>query len=553
MSHSGRTLMRTQGACDVAMGHDLEPNPERQAGSIAYLVTRCAELHPNRVAVDDLLTGRELTYRELESVSNQLARALMRQGIGKGALVATMFNNEAGAIVSLLACAKAGAVVAPVNVRLPQHEVAAYLADHEAKAVLCSEGFCERFAELQIDKRLCLGGSQASPPGWMDADSLCAQESPRAMPPQTELADPFRMIPTGGTTGGSKGVVHSHGGCLYTVLTNIAEFGIRRGWSTVLVAPAYHGAGMDWGMFPILWRGGTVIFPATGSFNPRSYLDLLVERKVEFAVVVPTMIGPMYMAWSRQPIRTVRSLVTTSAATSPALRAKLQEMFPDADLMAGAGISESLNMAIQSPEEFLAHSTSIGEPHLDTRMCIVDERGRELPRGTQGEICLRGFNTALYYHRSAQAAVKTWRVRADDEEGLAWCFTGDIGVMDEEGRVCLVDRIKDVIITGGETVPSVEIENAYASCSLVKECAAVGLPDDQWGEAITLFVVSADPVSDPQAATDALIKFGRQKIAGFKVPKQIAFVDALPRSHFGKVLKRELRSTAPPQLHRPQQ
>src|SRR3546814_699222 len=175
--------------------------------------------------------------------------------------------------------------------------------------------------------------------------------------------------------------------------------------------------------------------------------------------------------------------------------------------MAGAGISESLNMAVQSPGELLECPNSIGEAHLDTRMCIVDESGKVLPRNQVGEICLRGFNTALYYHANTGASQKTWRTRQDDPEGLSWCFTGDIGVMDDEGRVTIVDRSKDVIITGGETVASVEIEGAYAGHPAIQECAAIGLPDEQWGEAITLVVAKTDPELDDQTLAKSLFDF----------------------------------------------
>jgi acyl-CoA synthetase (AMP-forming)/AMP-acid ligase II len=191
------------------------------------------------------------------------------------------------------------------------------------------------------------------------------------------MEDPFRMIPTGGTTGVSKGVVHSHGGTLMTVLTNIADFGIRRGWKTVLIAPAYHGAGMDWGLFPILWRAGTVIMPPEPSFNPGTYFRLLREHAVEYALLVPATIGPLYRTWDRVPVTSVKTLISTSAPTAPALREKLAEMFPTADCLAGAGISESLNMAIQAPGDFLAYSAGIGEPQATQVALRATQLGKD--------------------------------------------------------------------------------------------------------------------------------------------------------------------------------
>ena len=188
-------------------------------------------------------------------------------------------------------------------------------------------------------------------------------------------------------------------------------------------------------------------------------------------------------------------------------------------------------------------------PHVDTRVLILDDHDRPAPRGEPGHIAMRNFNTALGYHRNAEATAATWRLRRNDPEGLEWCFTGDIGVMDGDGRISIVDRSKDVIITGGESVPSVEVETVYAECPDIRDCAAVGVEDTHWGEAILLVAVRIAPkteastdqgLADEDLAND-LFLFGRDRLAGFKVPRKIAFVDALPRSHFGKVLKRDLR------------
>ena len=349
---------------------------------------------------------------------------------------------------------------------------------------------------------------------------------------------------TGGTTGKSKGVLHSHVGTLFTVLADIAEYGIRRGWQTISVLPAYHVAGMEWGLFTVLWRAGTVIFPAGRSFDPARYLDEVRTRNVEYLPLVPALINPLFDAWDGVPLTGPRTVVTTAAPTPAPLRRKLAEMFPEADILAAAGLSESLNMATQSPGELLALTESIGEPHIDTRVLILDDEDRTVPRGQAGHIAMRNFNTALGYHRNPEISALTWRARKDDPEGLHWCFTGDIGVMDKDGRITIVDRSKDVILTGGESVPSVEVETVYAEHPGITECAVVGVEDARWGEAILLVAVKADDSVSAHDLAGDLFQFGRDRLAGFKVPRRIAFVDVLPRSHFGKVLKRDLRETA---------
>lgn len=513
-------------------------NPERQLASLAYILTRGAEIHPDRIAVSDLLNKKRLTYRELDQRVSALARAMISQGIGKGDLVAMMFNNESFGIETIMATARIGAVIAPVNVRLLPAEVAEYVNAHNCKAIVVGNEYISKFVDCAAKIRI----ATSAPDGWLDYENEISKQDTTPLPVATSLEDPLRMIPTGGTTGVSKGVVHSHGGTLITILSNIAEFGIGRGWKTLMIAPIYHGAGTDWAMFPLLWRGGTVIFPEDVSFSPQKYLDVARAEKVEFLLLVPAVINAIYKHWDKKPIDTVKVLISTSAPTPPALRKLLAEMFPNADLKAGAGISESLNMAIQSRGEFLEYPNGIGEPHLCTRIAILDENDQPVAPGERGQICLRGFNTALYYHGNAEAGRFTWRKRKGDTEGLEWCFTGDMGVMDVDGRLSIVDRSKDIILTGGETVPSIEIEVAYADHPMIAECAVVGVKCDKWGEAITLVAVRNNPnVSDAEAAEE-LFNFGRNRLAPYKVPKNIVFLNALPRSHFGKILKRDLRS-----------
>ena len=522
------------------MNEELE-NPERQLANIAFIVTRGSEIHPDKIAIDDLLNDRRLPYRQLEQRVIRLARALRRAGIAKGDFVAAMFWNEHAIVETIFACARIGAIVAPLNIRLRAEDVCEYVNYHGCCAIVANAGFSSLFTAADANVRIARAGEDGPPEGWEDYETLLTDETADPLPPATTFDAPYRLVSTGGTTGKSKGVLHSHVGTLFTVLADIAEYGIQRGWQTLSVLPAYHVAGMEWGLFTILWRGGTVVFPASTSFDPERYLAEVRARNIEYLPLVPALINPLFDTWDGKPLTGPRTVVTTAAPTPSPLRRKLIQMFPEANIVAAAGISESLNMATQSPGELLSHPDSIGAPHIDTRVLILDDDDRVVPRGQQGHITMRNFNTALGYHRDQEAAAVTWRPRRNDPEGLYWCFTGDIGVMDEDGRITIVDRSKDVILTGGESVPSVEVETVYAEHSGIVDCAAVGIADERWGEAILLVAVrkNAD-VTEQDLAVD-LFHFGQDRLAGFKVPKRVAFIDALPRSHFGKVLKRDLR------------
>lgn len=524
------------------MQEDLK-NPERQLANVSYIVTRGAEIHPDRIAIDDLLNGRRLSYGELDARITRLARALLSAGVVKGDMVATMFWNEHAIVETIFACARIGAVAAPLNVRLLASDVTEYVNDHGCVAIVANADFAAMFADAAPAIRIARGDVSEVADGadWQDYETALAAESDTYLPVTTCFDEPYRLVSTGGTTGKSKGVLHSHVGTLFTVLADIAEYGIRRGWQTLSVLPAYHVAGMEWGLFTILWRAGTVVFPAATSFDPARYLAEIRARDIEYLPLVPALINPLFDAWDGAPLTGPRTVVTTAAPTPAPLRRKLADMFPEADILAAAGLSESLNMATQSPGEFLDYPESIGVPHVDTRVLILDDDDRPVPRGEAGHIAMRNFNTALGYHLNPEAAAATWRTRKHDAEGLEWCFTGDIGVMDPDGRISIVDRSKDVIITGGESVPSVEVETVYAECPGISDCAAVGVEDARWGEAILLVAVKGDDGADEAGLADDLFRFGRDRLAGFKVPRRVAFIDALPRSHFGKVLKRDLR------------
>lgn len=512
-------------------------NPERQLSTIAHIISRGAEIHPERAAIDDLLRGKTFTYRELDQRISQLARALGRLGLRKGDFLGVMLWNEHAVVETIFACARAGIIVAPLNVRLLAEEVVSYVNFHGCKAIVTNSDFEDKFRDADANIRISTSGSE----GWLDFEALVFAEETSPLPVVTSLDDPVRLVSTGGTTGMSKGVLHSHVGVYFTVLGNISEFNVRRGWSTIMIMPTYHAAGMDWGMLPIFWRMGTVVFPAERSFNGHAYIAEIKTRKIEYLQLVPAVINPIYQAWDGIPVTEPKVVVSTSAPTPPALRHRLAEVFPESEIMAAAGLSESINMATQVPGELLLYPDSVGEPHIDTRLRILDDDDNPVPRNRQGHIVLRGFNTALRYNKNDKVSAVTWRQIKNDPEGLHWCFTGDIGIMDDDGKVSIVDRSKDVIITGGETVPSVEVEAVYMEHPDITECAAVGVEDETWGEAIMLVVAKSDPDVDDARLAAELYEYGRQGLSGYKVPKKIAYLEALPRSHFGKILKRDLR------------
>lgn len=516
----------------------LIPNPERRLGGIDFILRRTAEIHPGRIAIDDRLNRVALTYEELRARSSRLARALIARGVGKGDPVAYAFFNEHASLEILFACCMAGAVAVPLNNRLAPAEAREYLARQDVRAFVGNAALAGLVDGVALDT-LILRGSDL-PEGALDYEAALAGQSGDALPPQASWEDCYMMAMTGGTTGGPKAAVWSHGGCLMDTLAVLTHMEIKRGTASLCLAPTYHAAGLGWSVLPVLWQGGRLIMPPTPAFNARFVLDTLRREDIRYLMIVPAMIAPLADAWDGVPVTGLQSMCVASAPTPEPQRRRLQAMFPNAGIIAGYGMTETFSMCLQTMGEFLDFPASVGEPSAVTRVRIVDEDGKPVPRGEVGHILGRTMAMSLYYNNDPQNTAGTFRTLPGDPEGLEWMWTGDVGFMDDDGRVTIVDRAKDIIISGGENVPSVEVETVLLSHPAVKECAVVGKPDERWGERVVAVLVKQAGAPDDAALAAEAAALCRDRLAGYKVPKQFAFVDALPRSPFGKVLKRDL-------------
>lgn len=527
----------------------VSDSDERRLAGLDFLLTRSAELTPNALAIDDLLSQRQLTFGELHERTLRLANGLQGLGICAGSRVAYALPNSHQAVETLFACALLGAVAVPLNTRLHPGEASRFLGKHKVTACITHEDLAALGSADSITTRLCVDGSADSP-----YERLIGANQATSPAHQTRWEDPFALGMTGGTTGGSKAVVWSHGGYMMDMLTVIAHLGLQRRDTTVCLAPTYHIAGLGWALLPVLWHGGTVIFPPSPSFDPDFVVRTLRERRVDYLFMVPAMVEPLYAAWDDAPFDQPRTLALASAPTHEPQRIKLARMFPGTELVTGYGMTETFSISFQASGDFLSHADGCGEATLGTRVKVVDGDNRELPRGREGRILARTLALG-YYDHDPQATQTAFVTLADDPQGLEWMDTGDIGTMDDAGRLRITDRAKDVVITGGENVATSEVEAVVASHPDVLECAAFGLPDDRWGELLTIALVRRSepqqgaPMDDRELVA-GIIELCRGKLARYKVPKAAVFLDALPRSHFGKVLKRQLRQIPPNELVR---
>ncbi|HEY8614813.1 long-chain-fatty-acid--CoA ligase [Phenylobacterium sp.] len=477
---------------------------------------------------------KTLTYAELERRSTEAAGLLQELGVRPGDRVAWLGKNAESWYELMFGAAKARACLAPINTRLAVPEIAFILKDSGAQLFFVGPDFFETASEVVrlIDRevRLIAVGGEAE--GFESYERRrAAAPAPVLAPPRAE--DDVLQLYTSGTTGLPKGVrLNNTNYSAFLALRHRVEgFDYAAEDTVLIVMPLFHVAGTNIS-FSGLAAGGRVIVMA--DFDPAAVLRLIEQEKVAHIFLAPVMINALLQTPQAQTTD-FSSLKTVSYGASPISEAVLKA----ATQRFGCGFIQFYGMTETcGAGTTLAPSAHVGEllrscgKPWETLECrIADEAGRALPPGAIGEIEIRGPIVMAGYWNRPEATAETIRPGG-------WLRTGDAGFMDEHGFFFVHDRVKDMIVSGGENVYPAEVENAILGCPGVADAAVIGVPDERWGEAVKAVVVPAPgEAPDPQA----IIAWARQRIAGFKAPKSIDFVDALPRNPSGKVLRRELR------------
>lgn len=483
--------------------------------------------HARRVGADKraLTCGDErLSNEQFYQRCRKLAGALFALGLETGDRVAILALNCHRYVETYVAAPAAGFAVVPLNTRHAEPEVLYALEDSGAK-VLITDRDPAPFAK--VVKHII-----QIPDAYEQALATAAAASFPELG-EDELAGLFY---TGGTTGASKGVMLSHRNLIANTFHWMALAPISKDEVYLLMAPIFHAAGST-AILATLWTGGRhVVLP---SFEPGAALELIERERVTMTLGVPTMLAALAEEQRLRPRDTnsMRLLAHGGSPIATEVVRHCNEAFPNAELVHVYGATEIAPLAtgLRNEETLLGgdRARSCGQPLAGVAVRIVNPEGSEQPRGEVGEVAVRGPNVMLGYWN------KDEQTRSVLKQG--WYWSGDLGYMDDEGFVFLVDRSKDMIVTGGENVYSTEVEEVLYQHPDVLEAAVFGVPDEKWGE-----VVHAVVVPRPEAATldtFALRAFCRERIAGYKVPKAIDLQsEALPKSGPGKVLKRELRA-----------
>jgi long-chain acyl-CoA synthetase len=498
---------------------------------------RALQINPDGLAT--VFGKRRRNWREVGERVARLAAGLRSLGIHPGDRVAILSLNSDRYLELYLAIAWAGAVIVPLNIRWSPLENQDAMGDCRANVLFVDKTFASTGAALAAafpDLKLVYGDDGDVPKGMEQYEALLARSAPvpDAMRVSGDLAGIFY---TGGTTGRSKGVMLSHGNLMANALNALGE-GLWPGTSTYLhAAPMFHLANGA-AMYSLLLSGGSnVIIPA---FTPEGMMAAVQNERVTDVLLVPTMIQMLadHPALSSYDMSSLRNLTYGASPISEAVLDRATKALPNARFTQAYGMTEL------SPIATLLHWSehagdgrakgrhrAAGRATLGCEVRIVDADDRPVAFGTVGEIVVRGDNVMIgYWERPEETA----RAVID-----GWMHTGDGGYMDEHGFVFVVDRVKDMIISGGENVYSVEVENAVAQHPAVAQCAVIGIPDERWGEQVHAVVVLK---SGAEVSAQELIEFCKTRIAGYKCPRSVDLRESpLPLSGAGKVLKRELR------------
>jgi len=501
-----------------------------------------ADRTPDKLAMVDQMTGRRFTYAEMHERIGRLA-AYMRDewGVQRGDRVAILAKNCSDYFEYQFACWRTGAMMLPLNWRLAEPELLFILNDAGAKGLLYDTEFASRITPLVDNSpvkqllRLDFGRDPVDDsPAYEDA--ITGTNTSMAMYPGTTHDDPVIIMYTAGTTGSPKGVLITHGMMFYNAINISVPTALSYHSLNYTVLPLFHIGGLNLYANPAFHYGGANIIAR--DFDAATVLQTLSDPAlgVSHFFGVPSV----YLFMSQHPDfdHADLSRIESWGCGGAPMPVTVLETYAKRDIIIqlGFGMTEtSPTVFLIAQRHVMNKPTSVGKPMLHTRVRVVDDHFRDVKVGEVGEVVVGGPNITPGYWNRPDANEKSFTT---DEYGIRWIHSGDAGTIDEDGCIYIVDRYKDMYISGGENVYPAEVEQVIFQIPEVADVGVIGIPDDRWGESGMAIVVVKPNMSLDEAA---IIEHCRQKLAKFKVPKAVAFIDQLPRNAAGKILKRVLK------------
>jgi fatty-acyl-CoA synthase len=478
--------------------------------------------------------GETISYGEMAASTVGLAAGFSERGIGRGDVVGILSYNCPEFLQAIFAANYLGAIAMPINWRLAAPEVRYILQHSQARALVCDGSLVELANEAMdgIEADLVrVSVSTALFDGWIPIGEL---STPRGTVARVPVAgdDIHRLMYTSGTTGRPKGVMITHANLAWKNLAHVIEFGFTSADLGLACGPLYHVGALDLTTTSLIAAGATTIIHR--SFDAAAVVDELERSRVTTVWLAPAMVNAIMTlpGLEQRDLSSVRLIINGGEKMPIPLIERIQRTFPAAWFADAYGLTETVSGdTFLDRDSIVTKLGSVGRPCLYLELDIWNDQGRPVRAGEPGEVVMRGPKVFAGYWRDPEATAAAF--------AGGWFHSGDIGVCDQDGYLFIVDRLKDMIVSGGENIASSEIERVLYEHQSVLEAAVVGRADDRWGEVPVAFVVLR---SEATATPDALLEHCRGQLARYKVPQEISFLDALPRNPSGKVLKRELRA-----------
>jgi acyl-CoA synthetase (AMP-forming)/AMP-acid ligase II len=505
------------------------------------VLRRNAKIYSRKVGLID--GDKQFTYKEINERVNRFSNGLRALGLKKGDKIGVLANNCHQFVEAYFAVAKGGFVIVPINTRFTEEE-AAYVVNHsEAVALVYQEDteFTEvaqrMLANVPAVKKVIAIGNGSSK--IYPYESLLLDSSPEEPDVALKKDDLMMIMYTSGSTGAPKGVLATQGNIMANTNTMTLELRIVNEDINLLVMPLYHNGGL-WPTFTHFYRGALVIL--LPRFDVETVYQIVEKEKVTFLNLVPTTVQRFvtHPDLNKYNIESLRLIMYAGAPiTLPQLKNAMHTLGHFRFYTAlGSTEANGLMTSFPTTEHFLegplaAKLGSVGRDGINVEVRIADEQGNELPPGKTGEIIARGDNISPGY----------WKMPAETAESFknGWLFSGDMGVRDEDGYIFIVDRKKDIIISGGENISPKEVEEVVYQHPAVNEAAIFGIPDDVWGESVRA-VISVKPEYQGKVTEKDVVDFCRKQLASYKIPRSVIFLDELPKTSIGKIAKADLKN-----------
>jgi fatty-acyl-CoA synthase len=491
-----------------------------------WLDTR-ARMTPGAAAIGDEDTEHAWTFREVNDRAKAIASWLQEKGVQKGDRVALLAPNGISYFDLLFACGKIGAIFVPLNWRLSVDELAYIIHDAGPKLLAYHSNYSKEVTMIWQNEESCLAID-----GSYYKKLINHYKNTELIKSEIDEEHPLAMIYTGGTTGKPKGAVLSHRAIIWNGISTIVSWNLTNEDKTVTYLPLFHTGGINALSIPILMAGGKVVLAR--EFVAEKAIENLIKHQCTIVLFVPTMYHSLVRTEKFQSADFQDMKVFLSGGAPCPL--EIYEAFKQKGkpFKEGYGLTEAgPNNFFIDPSEAEVKRGSVGKPMIFNAVRIVDESGRETAAGEVGELAIQGKHAFSYYWNNAEATEDALR------EG--WLYTGDLAKRDEDGYFYIVGRKKEMIITGGENVYPLEVEHWLCSHPDIQEAAVIGVPDEKWGEVVTAFIVTKEnsPIAEKE-----IKEYCRLKLGGYKIPKQVHFICQLPKTHVGKIDKKQLKEAA---------